>query len=249
MTIGSMSALVMMCMGVAPGADNVVPKVEVRSLDGRVVIAADQIRAYEWPTHTLTLAPQVRAKLAKSLLNDRIVSGIPFTVAIGGEVVYQGTFTSTSSSRSFATPVMVIDLQSIDARLGEDQVRIQLGYPHAAFFKGADPRGDARIRAALKAGGQLSDVHPVHTAWVEKSLREMQTIKVGMSREALLRVFKEEGGLSNRTHQRFVYRECPYFKVDVTFTPAHAEDDLRTKASNDTIKSISTPFLELSIID
>src|SRR5579883_2073817 len=56
-----------------------------------------------------------------------------------------------------------------------------------------------------------------HTEWVAKSLKEMQTIKVGMTRGDLLKVFSEEGGISTRTQRQYAYRECPYIKVRVEF--------------------------------
>src|SRR5262249_45174687 len=55
------------------------------------------------------------------------------------------------SSRSFSTPVIVVDAQAVEPKLGADQLRIQLGYPSAEFYKGEDPRADRRIREALKA--------------------------------------------------------------------------------------------------
>jgi hypothetical protein len=127
------------------------PEVDVRAEEGKVLIAADQIRSYDWATHTLTLAPKVREELAKRLRKDRLVSGIPFAVTVGATVVYQGSFTTIESSRSFSTPVIVVDAQAVEPKLGADQLRIQLGYPTAEFYKGEDPRADRRIREALKA--------------------------------------------------------------------------------------------------
>jgi hypothetical protein len=131
-------------------------EVDIRSEDGKVLIAADQIRSYEWTTHTLTLAPKVRDELGKRLPKDRIVSGIPFVVAVGGKDVYKGRFTTVLSSISFSTPIVVVDAQAVELKLGTDQLRIQLGYPTAEFFKGEDPRADRRIREALNAGGKLA---------------------------------------------------------------------------------------------
>jgi hypothetical protein len=45
----------------------------------------------------------------------------------------------------------------------------------------------------------------------------METIKPGMTREELLKVFATEGGLSTGLNRTFVSRDCPYFKVDVEF--------------------------------
>lgn len=226
------------------------PEVDIRSSeDGEVLIAADQIRSYDWATHTLTLAPQVREELAKRLPMDRIVSGIPFAVAVGGKSVYQGKFTTAHSSRSFSTPVVVLGVEAVEPQLRTDQLRIQLGYPTPEFFQGKDPRADRRIREALEASGKLTEAESEHSKWVARSLREMQTIRPGMTREDLLKVFQEEGGLSTRTTQRYAFRECPYIKVDVTFKAVGDLEDQSTKSPKDTISRISKPFLEWSIVD
>ena len=88
-----------------------------------------------------------------------------------------------------------------------------------------------------------------HTQWIANSLKEMETIKVGMTRADLLRVFTEEGGLSTRTWQRYVFRECPYIKVDVEFEPMGNIEDKLTKSQKDEIIKISKPFLEWSVSD
>jgi hypothetical protein len=54
-----------------------------------------------------------------------------------------------------------------------------------------------------------------HVAWVAQALKRMQTIKPGMTREALLIVFTTEGGLSTGLQRPFISRDCPYFKVDL----------------------------------
>jgi hypothetical protein len=87
-----------------------------------------------------------------------------------------------------------------------------------------------------------------HTEWITRSLKEMQSVKVGMSRAELLEVFKEEGGLSNRLQRRYVYRDCPYIKVDVEFEPVEAKTDGH-EYPTDQIISISKPFLEWGIVD
>jgi hypothetical protein len=222
---------------------------EIRSPDGPVIVSNDQIRTYDWTTHTLTLAPGVREQLARRFRKERIVSGVPFAVTVGGKAIYGGSFTTVASSRSFSTPVIVIDEQTLDGKLGADQLRIQLGYPGAGFFKGSDPRTDPRVRQALLESKKLAEPPLDPTDWVAKSLKEMQTIRPGMTRADLLKVFEEEGGISTRTSQRYVYRGCPYFKVDVTFTPVGRLNDRLAKVSKDRIATISRPFLEWTIAD
>ena len=85
--------------------------------------------------------------------------------------------------------------------------------------------------------------------WIAKSLRESK-VKVGMMRLDLLRLFKEEGGISNRTWRRYVYRNCPYIKVDVEFEPVgESENKVMNQSAKDKIIKISKPFLEWSILD
>ena len=76
-------------------------------------------------------------------------------------------------------------------------------------------------------------------------LKECQTIKPGMTRAELSKVFTTEGGLSTAEHQTYVYRGCPYIKVDVDFTVS----DPKQERPTDTIAKISKPYLEWSIGD
>jgi hypothetical protein len=224
------------------------PVFDIRDADGKVLIAAEQIQSYDWATHTLTLAPKVREALATQLRNSkRLASGVPFAVTLDGKTIYKGNFTSVVSSKSFDTPLILVDGPSFDPKLDQDQLQIQLGYPSAQFFKGDDPRSDTRIREALKAASKIGESD--NTKWIAKSLREIQTIKPGMTREGLLKVFEAEGGISSRTTQRFAYRACPYIKVDVTFEPVGKPDDKRTKELKDKVSKISKPFLEAPILD
>jgi hypothetical protein len=45
----------------------------------------------------------------------------------------------------------------------------------------------------------------------------MKSIKPGMTRADLQKVFTTEGGISMRVQRTYVYRNCPYCKVDVEF--------------------------------
>ncbi len=85
--------------------------------------------------------------------------------------------------------------------------------------------------------------------WIAASLKTMQTIKPGMTRWELLKVFTMEGGLSNRLHRTYVLRECPYIKVDVDFKAVGREGDLLWESPDDSIAAISRPYLEWSVMD
>ena len=89
-----------------------------------------------------------------------------------------------------------------------------------------------------------------HVKWVMNSLKEMETIKVGMTRADLLKVFSEEGGLSTRKWRQYVYQKCPYFKVKVEFEPVgEPEGPNSMESSKDRVVKISQPFLDWLVID
>lgn len=88
-----------------------------------------------------------------------------------------------------------------------------------------------------------------HKEWIAKSLIQIESVKVGMTRAELYRVFTDEGGLFTRKQQRFVYRECPYIKVDVEFEAVGRLEDQIVGRSEDKITKISKPFLEWPIYD
>jgi hypothetical protein len=94
-----------------------------------------------------------------------------------------------------------------------------------------------------------------HQAWVTHALENMETVKPGMRREELLKVFTTEGGLSTGLNRRFVSRECPYFKVDVEFKAAGRSDRdtggrvTLEEGPRDIIVKISQPYLQFSTTD
>jgi hypothetical protein len=80
-------------------------------------------------------------------------------------------------------------------------------------------------------------------------MEAIDTIKPGMTRADLLAVFTEEGGLSWRVHRTYIYRWCPYIKVDFDFAPVTNPDDPQTEMSKDKILKMSRPYLEYSMAD
>ncbi len=79
-----------------------------------------------------------------------------------------------------------------------------------------------------------------HSDWVLRSLTKIGGLRVGMNRADVKVLFQEEGGLSNRLTRTYVYRECPYLKVDVQFTPVGGGTAERDE---DKIARISKPYL------
>ena len=86
-----------------------------------------------------------------------------------------------------------------------------------------------------------------HDQWVANVLKEIQTIKVGMTREQLLKVFTVEGGLSTPIQRTYIHRDCPYIKVDVRFKKIN--EDIRGENPHDVITKISRSYLQWSTMD
>ena len=84
------------------------------------------------------------------------------------------------------------------------------------------------------------------TLWVSKVMSEISSVRVGMTRKDLLKVFREEGGLSTRTNRTYVYKGCPYIKLNVVFSKVDEEEQ---ESGDDKIVSISGPYLGYPIMD
>ena len=82
-----------------------------------------------------------------------------------------------------------------------------------------------------------------HDAWVFATLKQMTSIKVGMTRADVLKVFETRYGANNGVshisgiahNETFISRACPFFKVDVEFADV---------APFDVIIKISRPYVE-----
>jgi hypothetical protein len=90
-----------------------------------------------------------------------------------------------------------------------------------------------------------SQIDREHTAWIASALNAMEAIKVGMTRSDLMKLFTTEGGLSTTSRRTYVFRQCPYIKVDVKFAALSRDGELQT----DKIVEVSRPFLAWSVMD
>jgi hypothetical protein len=98
---------------------------------------------------------------------------------------------------------------------------------------------------AIDAGPELR-VDQEHTQWIQHVMRSISTIKPGMTRKDLGRVLAEDGGLSFRSQGRYLYRHCPFIKVDVQFSPV---DEEINQSPDDKIVKVSRPYLEYAFKD
>jgi hypothetical protein len=92
-----------------------------------------------------------------------------------------------------------------------------------------------------------SGVDKALTKQIADVLKECQTIKPGMTRAEISKVFTTEGGISTAKHRTYAFRGCPYIKVDVDFTLSDSKQD--EERQTDIIAKISKPYLDWSVID
>jgi hypothetical protein len=97
-----------------------------------------------------------------------------------------------------------------------------------------------------------------HEVWLAHLMEKMETIKPGMTRWDVLKVFRAEGGLPAPTptptglqRSRFVSQDCPYFKIDVEFKPAGPNlgynlSRFLTEDNRDVIVKVSKPYVQFA---
>ena len=81
-----------------------------------------------------------------------------------------------------------------------------------------------------------------------KVLAACDHLKVGSTREELEKVFTLEAGAQQPgVGGRYIYRTCPYIKVDVVWNAL--DPSRRSPSAKDTIRSISKLYLGCLILD
>jgi hypothetical protein len=81
-------------------------------------------------------------------------------------------------------------------------------------------------------------------AWLEERYREALSIRPGMSRADLKRVFIEDGGLQTIPSSRYVLKSCAMIKVDVVFDVEYGLNYKERPDGEIKIKEVSKPYLE-----
>jgi hypothetical protein len=79
------------------------------------------------------------------------------------------------------------------------------------------------------------------TLWVLKVMNEIGTVRAGMTRKELLKVFKEEGGISTRTHRTYAYKGCPYIKVNAVFSSVTRRNRRAAKTRSSVSQARTSP--------
>ncbi len=112
------------------------------------LITHGDIVSYEEATHRMTLVPAAYARVTALKVPT---SGLSFAVCVNRSPVYAGAFWADYSSQFYDGVVIMQPL----ADAGDGTIAISLGYPSGSFFRGDDPRGDARVLNSLRAAGKL----------------------------------------------------------------------------------------------
>jgi hypothetical protein len=89
-------------------------------------------------------------------------------------------------------------------------------------------------------------------AWVEKCLNDFEAIKPGMTRKEVAERLAMESGLQALGGPiRFVHRECPLFKMDVSFDFKRDSTDQGRAISSpdDKVTETSKPYFGRPILD
>lgn len=100
-----------------------------------------------------------------------------------------------------------------------------------------------------REAARAATVDAAHVKWLVEVMKELQGLKVGITRAELLKVCTTEGGISNRTQRTYVSRQCPYIKLTTHFKPVGNESDLGNERPTDEITELSQPYLEWTIGD
>jgi hypothetical protein len=95
---------------------------------------------------------------------------------------------------------------------------------------------------------QPSQIDSSLTSKIDAVIKIADSLHPGMSRADVLKNFETEGGISARAWNHYVYKRCPYIKVDVTFAIAPGEDPFK-EAASDKIATVSKPYLQFPIMD
>jgi hypothetical protein len=105
----------------------------------------------------------------------------------------------------------------------------------------------------LIAGASSASLSPqaerTHSQWLRERYEEATSIKVGMTRADLKKIFSEDGGLQSVPACRYVLRSSEMIKVDVEFEFPEGTNDRTAPDESVHIKSVSKPYLEQMYLD
>ncbi|HBB94910.1 MAG TPA: hypothetical protein DC054_05925 [Blastocatellia bacterium] len=87
-----------------------------------------------------------------------------------------------------------------------------------------------------------------HQQWLEERYKEAISIKPGMSRADLIKLFDEDGGVQMSVATRYVLKSCRLIQIEVKFN-AYGDDFRAIPAKDLKIMEVSRPFLQPMALD
>lgn len=95
-----------------------------------------------------------------------------------------------------------------------------------------------------------ADSQAMRNRWMEKTLREIETIQPGMHRRDLATLFRQDGGINPiGSQERYVLKECSMIKIDVSFKTPDETSPWLQENPDDVIESVSKPYLQYPVMD
>jgi len=88
-----------------------------------------------------------------------------------------------------------------------------------------------------------------HEPWLEERYKEATSIKTGMTRADLLKLFEEDGGLQSIPAGRYVLKSCHLIQIEVKFDTKYGVNYRPTPDENLKIVEVSRPYLERMAMD
>jgi len=175
------------------------------------------------------LQPEAVAKIPRPSL-----PGNPFVVVVNGERIYLGLFTTSVGSAPFAVPTILVDHRSYETNQPSDTIVIDRAYPSPSFGVGPDPRGDPRIKAALKALHKLAgDESSCSPSSLEPSIAAPSGAIAGEKAKPSFGIFMPKLDVYTRTKDvtdrinTYLYHSKPG-EIPLAAYPIITEDDLES---------------------
>ena len=105
------------------------------------------------------------------------------------------------------------------------------------------------VIAVPPARAESDQARSERRAWLERCIKDFQSIKPGLTRGQVDKLLRHDGGLMQATHWRYRHPDCDYFKVDVDYAMKPDAAGGFVASANDRVVAVSKPYLEWPIDD
>ena len=255
-------------IGGFPGLDPLIAEAEAIVVV-RIDATNSQIQADGWGTYRCHILQSLKGDIPRgkdiSLLllegiepfSDRINVGevqLVFLHNNGPEGFPSEDYAAIAREGATLTLSPVYDVNMPEGKSVAEQV-LNLARKAKDYWIGRQTNEDALLNnflgaPAVTAPSVAATPDPALSKQIRDLLLESGTLKPGMTRADLLKVFTTEGGVSTPLQRTYVHRRCQWVKVDVEFAPSGPTQGAPLEGrATDTITKISKPYLDWSIID